>query len=182
VKKFNEKGALAIVFGNTRRKKRYEDLVTIAKAFKYLANLYGSKKKLSNRIGLSVEMIREFLAVLKLPKEVQELVNTRRIDSIDTVKELIALQDQSKQIGVAKAIADLQSKDTRDIKRLIKKLNMTVEEAKEVVTAEKPKGMHVFVIDFDNEVYRELNRRAKALKTAPVELVRKMITKWLQQK
>ena len=73
-KKLDEESALAILFANTRRKKRKEDLITIARAFEYLVNLYGSKEAVAKRVGLSTEMIREFLTVLKLPREIQKLV------------------------------------------------------------------------------------------------------------
>lgn len=83
MQKLDEISALQIVFANIRRKKRKENLVNIAKAFEYLVKNYGSLKAVAEKVGISAEMIRQFLSVLKLPVEVQELFSKREIDSVD---------------------------------------------------------------------------------------------------
>ena len=182
MKELDEETALAIVFANTKRKKRKENLLTIAKAFEYLVKLYGSKKAVAKMVGLSQEMIREFLAVMKLPQEVQRLFSNRQIDSIDIAKELLALKDPVKQVVAANAIVDSLSKDVRDIKRLVKDADLHVEEAKRKVVNAKPKELHVFIIDFDDEIYRAIIEQSKELKIKPPELVREIVTNWLKQK
>jgi len=174
--------ALAIVFANTHRKKRKENLLTIAEAFEYLTKLYGSREAVAKKVGLSAEMIREFLTVLKLPQKVQRLFFHRQLDNVDVAKELSALNSPAKQIAAAKVIADSLSKDVRDIKRLVKRENIPVENAKKAVSDAKPKGLHVFIIDFDDEMYRAIMRQAKILKTKAVELVREIVIDWLKHK
>lgn len=183
MKKLDENGALAIVFANIRRKKRSDDLITIAKSFEHLFKLYGSQRAVAEKAGLSPEMVRQFLAVLKLQKKVQKLFSKRQIDSVDTAKELLALKDSAKQISAAKSIVDSLSKDTkdtRDIKRLVRGSNVPVEEAKKAVLNAKPKGLHIFVMDFDDEMYQAIMRQAKILKIKPVELVREIVIDWLK--
>ena len=102
--KLDEETALSILFANTKRKKRTTDLLTIAKNCDYLVKLYGSQKAVSEKVGLSSEMIREFLVVLKLPKQIQDLVSERKIDSIDIVREISALKESPKQIIASKAL------------------------------------------------------------------------------
>jgi len=182
MRKMDENYALAVVFANIRRKKRTDDLMTIAESFEYLVNLYGSQKAVAEKVGLSSEMIRQFLALLKLPKEVQTMFSRRQIDSVDTAKELLALKDSTKQIRTAKALAESLSKDTRDIKRLVKGADVPVEEAKKTVLNAKPKRFHIFVMDFDNDTYQAIIRKAKTLKIKPAELVKRIVIKWLQQK
>jgi len=182
MKNLDEETALAIVFANTKRKKRKESLLTIAKAFAYLVKLYGSQDAVANRVGLSTEMIREFLTVLKLPQEVQSLFSNRQIDSVDTAKELFALKDPTKQVIAAKELVDSLSKDVRDIKRLIKSGNFHIKDAKKVVLDAKPKGMHIFIMDFDDETYRAVVEQTRKLKVKPAELVRGIVTDWLKQK
>lgn len=180
--KLDENRALAIVFANTKRKKRKENLYTIAKAFDYLVKSYGSQKAVANKVGLSTEMIRQFLSVLKLPYEVQMLFSNRQIDSVDVAKELHALKEPTKQIIAAKAILDNLSKDVRDIKRLVKETNTKIEEAKKIVLDAKPNGLHIFVIDFDNEAYQAIIKYSRTLKVKPAELLREIIIDWLRQK
>lgn len=181
MKKLDEDIALAIVFSNTKRKKRKENLLTIAKAFDYLVKLYGSQKAAANKVGLSTEMIRQFLSVLKLPHEVQMLFSNRQIDSVDVAKELLALNDPTRQIIAAKTIADSLSKDVRDIKRLVKANKATIEEAKNIVQNSKPKGLHIFLLDFDDDTYRAIMEKAKILSIEPAELVREIVIDWLKQ-
>ena len=182
MKEVDEETALAILFANTKKKRRDEDLLTIAQSCEYLAKLYGSPRAVAEKIDLSTEMIREFLAVLKLPEEVQKLVSDRRIDSVDVVKEISALKEPKKQIEAAKSFVNSLSKDVRDIKRLVKDANLPVEKAKTAILDSKPKGLHVFIIDFDDEMYNAINAHAKSVKVKPPELVREIVKDWLNQK
>ncbi len=183
MKKMDEDTALSIIFANTKRKKRYEDLLTIAKAFDYLVKLskYSSQQAVAKKVGLSSEMIRQFLSVLKLPKEVQKLISERRIDSVDIVKELAAIKDPMKQLAAAYALRDSQSKDVRDIKRLVKNEDFPIKEAKKTILNAKPKGLHIFVIDFDDEMYQAILNSSKIHKIKPPELVKKIIKDWLDK-
>lgn len=178
--KLDEETALSIMFANTRRKRRYVDLITVAKSCKYLVNLYGSKEAVAKKVGLSTEMIRELMLPLGLPPEIQKLVSSRKIDSIDKVKEISSLKDPSKQIAAAREFIETSTKDARDIKRLVKKTHLPVREAKEVVLEAKPKDLHIFVMDFDEGTYRSLLAHAKREKMEPAELVRKIVLKWLK--
>jgi hypothetical protein len=178
----NENTAFAIIFANTKRKNRNVDLLTIAKCFEHLVKLYGSQKAVANKVGLSIEMIREFLIVLKLPIKIQKLVSERRIDSIDVVREISIIKYPSKQIKAAHAFINSLSKDVRDIKRLVKKSKLPIEDAKKIILDAKPKGLHIFIMDFNDETYQAIIKEAKALKIKPAELVKGIVTNWLKQK
>jgi ParB family chromosome partitioning protein len=182
MKKLDETTALAIVFANTKRKKRREDLLTVAHAFDYLVKLYGSQKAVAEKVGLSTEMVREFLGVLKLPEEIRRLISERKIDKIDIVREILSLKESSKQIMAAEAFINSLSKDVRDIKRVIKNANLPVEDAKKVIIDTKPKGLHIFIMDFDDETYQEILKQSKVLKIKPAELVKGIVTEWLKQR
>lgn len=182
MKNLNENNALAIIFANTNRKKRNVDLFTMAKCFDHLVKLYGSQKAVAKKVGLSTEMIREFLIVLKLPAKVQKLISERRIDSIDVVREISIIKYPSKQIKAAHAFINSLSKDVRDIKRLVKNTKFTIEDAKKIVLNAKPKGLHIFIMDFDDETYQAIIREAKTLKIKSAELVKGIVTDWLRQK
>lgn len=180
MKALNEATALAVIYANTKRKTRKENLITIAKAFGYLVKLYGSPSIVAERVDLSPEMIREFLLILKLPLQVQKLVSQRKIDSIDILREISAIKDPSKQIIAANEFISTPTKEVRDIKRLIKQEGMTVENAKKTVLNARPKDLNIFIIDFDNETYLALIKKAKELKVKPPELVRGIVKDWLK--
>jgi len=181
MEKLDEISALQIVFANIRRKKRKENLVRIAKAFEYLVKNNGSLKAVANKVGISTEMIRQFLSVLKLPVEVQELFLKREIDSVDAAKELAALKSKHKQIKMAKNIAGVTSDDTRDIKRMVKSETIPVNQAIRTILQAKGGGLNIFMLDFDNETYKCIMKTAKALRKDAAELVREIVTDWLKK-
>lgn len=182
MKKLDEETALSILFANTKRKKRIDNLLVIANACKYLVKLYGSQKSVAKKIGISSEMIRQFLTPLKLPKKIQKLVSERKIDSIDIVKEITSIKEPFKQTVAAEAIINSLSKDVRDIKRLVKNSDVSIKGAKNIVLEAKPKGLNIFIMDFDNETFQAIKKQSKDLKTKPVELVRKIVKDWLKKK
>jgi hypothetical protein len=182
MRKWTESTALATVFSNTKCKKRPDNLVTVAEAMKYLTNLYRSQRLLARKIDLSTEMVRQFLSVLDLTRNVKALFAIRKIDSVDIAKELAALGDKKTQESAARAIANCPSKDVRDIKRLIKSRHFGVEAAKNTVLDAKPKGLNVFVLDLDDETSQKVVSEAKAQKMKPAELVRQIVTNYLKKK
>lgn len=175
----DEETAWAIVYANTHRKKRPDDLLLVAEAFYFLVKSHG-QKIVAEKADLSTEMVRQFLTVLKLPQKVQDLIRERKIDSVDIAKEIAALGDAPKQIAAAEAIVNSLSKDVRDIKRLIKETDTQADDAKKIIL--DAKGFRVFVMDFDDEVSRAIVKYAKTMKLPPAELVKKIVMDWLGQK
>jgi hypothetical protein len=181
MRKWNEATALATAYSNTKCKKRPDDLVTVAGAMKYLTETYGSKA-VAEKLNISVEMIRQFLTVLDLPRKVKALFASRQIDSVDVAKELASLGDKKRQETTARAIVNSPSKDVRDIKRLIKTNQYRVTKAKKAVLDAKPKGLNIFLLDFDDDTMRKIAKEAKSRKIKPADLVRDIIIKWLETK
>lgn len=182
MRKLDEDTALAIIFANTKRKKRTENLLTIAETIEYLVDLYGSQKDVSEKVGLSNEMIREFRKILALPSEVQDMIRKRKIDRIDVAYRISMLNGPEKQIKAAKLISELPSDDVRDIKRLISIGGLSTEESKKKVLESKLKGFHVFFLDFDEYQYREILTHAKKEKQDPAEFIKRIIGDWLDKK
>jgi len=181
MKKLDEQTALAIMFANTKRKKRTADLVTIAEACEHLVQLYRSQQAVARKIGLSNEMIREFRKILSLPKEVQSMLRAKRIDSLDVAYRLALLRDPKKQVQLARQVAGVDSKDVRDIKRVISSTGLSAKESKKKVLDSKLKGLHVFVMDFNDQEYKAILKRARERKTDPAELVKQVILRWLKR-
>jgi hypothetical protein len=126
-------------------------------------------------------MIRQFLTVLQLPKSVKDLFLSRQIDSVDIAKELAALDDKKKQISAGKAIANSLSKDVRDIKRLIKNGHYNIEDAKKTILDSMPKGLNIFLLDFDDNTMQQLIKEARKRKIKSADLVRDIVIKWLEK-
>jgi len=180
MKTLDEQTALAIVFANIKRKKRTEDLVTVAEAFDQLVRLYGSQRAVAEKVGLrSPEMVREFLKILSLPAEVKQLVRTRKIDRVDVAYRISMLPSRQEQIKAAKEHAGLSTDDVRDVKRLMSSQGTSVEESKKRVLESRLRGLHVFVMDFDDEEYKQLISQARQERIDPAELVKDVVRRWL---
>jgi len=178
----NEELALSIVFANTKRKKRRVDLLTLAQSCEYLIDLYGNRKKLAQEIGLSSEMIRNFLLILNFPPEVQSEVKNRNLDSLDVIKQLATIKDPNQQIRIAKMAKNLTTKDIRDIIRVTKNSSFSENEAKEIVMNSKPKGLNVFIIDLEDEYNKVVISESKNLSLKPGEYIKRLVKEKLNEK
>ena len=70
---------------NTKRNKRLNNLVDIADDIDQLANELGGINKVAQLIGLSTDMLNQFLSVKKLAQEVKGRVKLRELDGVSVV-------------------------------------------------------------------------------------------------
>ncbi len=113
--------ALAALLANTRCVRRKLTLLQLADSIEVAAAGLGSVEAVSDRVGLSYEMLRQFLTVKKLSPKVKALITQRRIESVDIAHRLSKLPPTDQEL-VADAIAngDLDSDDARAIVALRK--------------------------------------------------------------
>lgn len=74
---------IARLISNTRRKKRPDNLLDIARDIRWLEDDFGSLTAVSKAIGISTDMLRQFLSVEQLCPEVQKVFGERKIDLIN---------------------------------------------------------------------------------------------------
>ncbi|MBM4094389.1 MAG: hypothetical protein FJ276_34025 [Planctomycetes bacterium] len=182
MRKIDEEAALAIVFANTKRKKRTENLVTVAEAFERLAKLYGSNEAVGKKVGLSAEIVREFRKVLTLSPAVLGMVKARHIDRLDEARELARIAAPDKQKEAALEVIRLGTKEVRHMRDMVSRDGTSPNEAAKAALAAKLKGLHVFVLDFTDAEYRAILERARRMKTSPTEMVKQVIARWLQRR
>jgi len=143
--------------------------------------LYGSRKAAATKVGLSAEMVREFLKILRLPPKVKRLVRTRKIDRLDVAYKISMLPNGEEQIKAATQSDDLSTDDVRDVRRLMSSASISAQESKRKILESRLKGLHVFVMDFDDDEYNQIISQARREKLAPAELVKQVVLKWLGQ-
>lgn len=114
--------SLALIITCTRRVNRPKDIVTLAKHISYAEKNMEGLKAVAQAVGLSVQQLKDFLAVKKLHFEVKKLVSKRVIDSVDVVKTISKLPD-AKQKFLAQSFVkgQINSKDVRVITTFAKK-------------------------------------------------------------
>ena len=115
--------ALAGLIASTKRIHRKLNLLEVARKLEVARNALGSLKNVSNAVGLSTEMLRQFSRVPKLAPKVRELLEKGIIQSVD-VADRISRLPRPDQLPIAQAVArgELNSDDVRAVVSLRKQL------------------------------------------------------------
>jgi hypothetical protein len=115
--------AFAGLIASTRRVRRKLNLLEIARKLRIAREAMGSLKQISDAVGVSEEMLRQFSRVEKLSQDVKDLLANGIIQSVDIADRLSRLPMQD-QFAVAQEVAkgDLNSADIRAIVSLRKAL------------------------------------------------------------
>ncbi len=120
-KKNSNVKAIAALIKNTRTTKRHISLIKMAEWLDLAIKNLGSINNVAETISLSPNMLRQFLYVRKLSKDVQALFADRKIDSVDAAVHLSMLKEQDQKIiGLAMAKGNLISAELRAIRELRK--------------------------------------------------------------
>ncbi len=140
--------ALAALIKNTRTTRRYLSLIEIAEWIDVAIQGLDSLKEVSDRIGLSTKMLKQFQYVKKLNPKVQKLFASRKIDSVDIAVHLSMFNDKE-QIVVAKKAAsgNLNSADVRAIREFRKEVSgLDINDVIEKVKASR--DIKQYVVEF----------------------------------
>jgi len=140
--------ALAAIIANTRRLRRSLNLLEIAKNITVALGRVGSLQKLSYRVGLSEQMLREFLAVEDLVPKVRGLVARREIDGIDIASRIARLPAKDQVPTAEAAVARrLDGADVRAVVALRKVLPRT-SIAKVIDRVRKSRDIREYLAEF----------------------------------
>lgn len=119
-----------------------------AKAYKKLiGNLGLTQEMVAKRVGKDRTFITNYLRLLKLPDDVQKLVEEDKI-SVGHARALLAIDDNSAQIRIARTIMDM-SLSVRETERAVKRMASGSTAEKSVPT----------------KIYKELDSNVKAAET-----------------
>ena len=140
--------ALALLIANTKRKKRLCSLVEISENLNFALKELGTYRELSNRIGLSETMLRQFNGIDRLSPKVKALFQKRVLDSVDAVSQ-ISIFPFNEQEFVVKELAQ-GNIDTLDIRAILSlwKKNTGAPIADLVQKVAESKNKKYFVAEF----------------------------------
>ena len=139
---------IARLIANTRRKKRPNNLIEIARDIRWLQNDLGSLKDVSVTIGISTDMLRQFFSVERLCPEVQKLVEERNIDLVNIVHYMRNFEPEAQQV-IAREIIEgrLSGEDIRVLAPLQKSLpHLTVEQL--ISCVQESRNIKVYIAYF----------------------------------
>lgn len=180
----NREEALAICFANLKGP-RDKDLLKTARALSYLKSLpdFGSNEKVGKAVGVSGEIVREFLALLRLPEPIQHLLGQGRL-SLEQGRRLWQLGRQRPEIlqATAEAMTNLSVIDSRHlVDHLLRHPDLSVAKATRRILDSKivtEREFHVVAILSEGR-YRELEKRSRRHKMGASELVTAIVQDWL---
>ncbi len=184
-KKIDENKKIAILYANFRGKRRkIHDWIYLAEITKELSEYYGSYKKLSEKLGISNELVRETLKLLELPKEVKKMISERKINH-EVAWRISSIDGEKNQIRVAKAIYGLNTHDGRDVVRVFRnnpELNIEgyVETLKK--SKDKIKKINLIVIPLDKNDYSQIKEKSQRYNISINKFISKFIIQdWLEK-
>ena len=177
--------ALIICFQNLKGAKS-KDLLSTARALQYLKALpeFGSNQGVGEAVGVSGEMVRQFLGLLELPSCVQEylakgtlgLEHGRRLGQLGKSRPEVVEQ-------AAAAMTDMTAMEGRDLTEyLLRNPTASVEESIEALEAAQQVVKKEFRIStvLDEEQYQLLSSHARRRKMRTPELATAIVTEWLE--
>lgn len=179
--------ALAISFANLKGP-RDKQLIQTAKALDHLKSLpeYGSNAAVGRAVGVSGEIVREFVSLLQLPDEVQGLLESGEL-GLEQGRRLVQLERVRPSVlrEAAQAMVGLLSKDSRNlVEYLCNYRDVSVSEARERILGSKTVRRREFhlVARLPEQDYRQLKAWASRRRQPVDELVTEIVTAWLAQR
>lgn len=171
---------LSTLFVNLKGdKKKKEDWISIAKKCKEISQNYNSRTELAEKLGVSTELIRAILSLLELPDEVQQLIKDKRI-LFDAAQRINTIDNEKRQIEVAKTIAGLSSHEQREIIQYAKKYpDSKLSNFKKRVTSKLTTDkIHVVVLPVKEDLFGLLYRESIRKKISVEKLILNIVDEW----
>ena len=182
---FDKTEALAICFRNLKGAKK-KDLLLTARALSYLRNQpgCGSNRSVGEIVGVSGEVVRQFIALLDLPADVQAYLQDGKL-GLEQGRRLWQLNRQRPSVveDAARAMSSMTAMETRDlVEYLVRTPDASVQDALDALEEAKPKIAHEYyvVAVLDEETYGSLSSQAKMKRTNVNDLVSTVISDWLK--
>lgn len=177
--------ALSICFANLKGSKD-KDLLATAHALQFLKDLpeYGSNEKVGAAVGVSREIVREFVGLLRLPKQVWPFFADKKL-GLDQGRRLGQVHKRRPKavMETAQALIKLNEADSRAlVEYIMNRPELSVAEAKRTVLDARTvteREYHVIAL-LNEEQYRVLKRKAVARKVPVDQLVTAIVADWLR--
>ena len=178
--------ALAICFRNLKGAKA-KDLMLTAHALKFLRNLpeFKSNKLLGERVGVSGEIVRQFIALLDLPPSVLSYFEDGKL-GLEQGRRLWQLNRARPTVVEETALAmnSMTAMESRDlVEYLVRMPEASVRDALDALEAARPDVSHEYHVDaiLDERAYRLLETHARQARVRVNDLVSMIVNRWLEE-
>ena len=156
-----------------------------ARALRYLKSLpeFGSNRSVAEQVGVSGEMVRQFISLLDLPPAVHEFMSQRKL-GLEHGRRLWELQRSRSSIveDAAVAMVPLSAMEARDLVEYLKRdPSASVEEALRGLEDAKPQVTqgHLICALANDKEFRSLTDHAQSRGLTVNDLVTEIARQWL---
>ena len=178
--------ALAICFRNLKGA-RTKDLLLTARALKYLKALpeFSSNKSLGDSLGVSGEIVRQFITLLDLPPYVQSYLEQGKL-GLEQGRRLWQLNRTRPSIveDAARAMVSMTAMEARDlVEYLVRTPTASVPDGLGALDVAKPIISNEYHVDaiLDEKAFRLLSAQARKKRVRVNDLVSIVINRWLEE-
>ena len=178
--------ALAICFRNLKGSKS-KDLLRTAHALNYLKGLpeFKSHQRVGEAVGVSREIVRQFIGLLDLPPSVQPLLEQGLL-GLEQGRRLGQLYQTRPDTveAVAKAMTSMTAMQSRDlVEYLIREPEASVEDSLAALDAAKQIIKNEYHIDtvLDESAYRLLSAHARSRNVRVTDIASTIVNRWLEE-
>ena len=178
--------ALTICFRNLKGPK-VKDLLLTAQALQYLKRQpeFGSNQRVGEAVGVSGEIVRQFIGLLDLPAYVQSYLAQGRLglEQGRRVGQLSKLRPEIVE-SAAQMMTSMTAMEARDLTEyLIRDPEASVDDGVEALEAAKQivnKEYHIDTV-LDEAAYRRLVTHARQRKVRVTDLASTIVNRWLEE-
>lgn len=183
---FDRNTALAVCFANLKGSKD-KDLLLTAEALNFLKELpeFGSNKRVGEQVGVSGEMVREFISLLDLPPAVRARIGQKELglEHGRRLKELHRFRPSAVE-DAADAMASMTAMSARDLVEYLKRdPSASVEEVVQALEAAKPviTQEHLICALVSESEYQTLTAHTQKHGITVNDLVTNITRQWLAE-
>ena len=177
--------ALAVCFRNLKGPKN-KDLLSTARALKYLKELpeFGSNRSLGEAVGVSGEIVRQFISLLDLPDSIQGYIEQGKL-GLEQGRRLQQLIRRRPDVAkdAARVVCSMTAMETRDlVEYLIRTPTDSVDDALNAIGEARTQIAEEYHIDaiLDGESFRLMTTHAEAKGISVNNLVTVIVNSWLE--
>jgi hypothetical protein len=185
-KSFDRAEALAICHQNLKGSKS-KDLLLTARALQYLKSLrdFKSNQHVGEAVGVSGEMVRQFIGLLDLPLSVQSRLAQGEL-GLEHGRRLRQLgQDRPDVVdSAAETMTSMTAMDARDlVEYLIREPAASVDDSMAALNAAKQIVQNEYHIDtvLDETAFRRLSAHARHQGMRATDLASSIVNRWLEE-
>ena len=184
IPQFDRNTALTVCFSNLKGSKD-KDLLLTARALKYLKALpeFRSNKRVGEQVGVSGEIVRQFISLLDLPPAVRARIDQRKL-GLEHGRRLWELHRIRPSIveDAADVMTSMTAMAARDLVDYLKRApSASVEEAVQALEDAKPEvtQQHLICALANDSEFQALTTHALSRGVTVTDLVTEITQEWL---